>query len=72
MPTTYVKYSFFPFYSYHLPERIFLLYLYNLLTIEKVAGEIRAPTRTLKIGAFLAVGLVTILYILVTLAYVSQ
>ncbi|KAE9379783.1 hypothetical protein N431DRAFT_527234 [Stipitochalara longipes BDJ] len=34
-----------------------------------VAGEIRAPTRTLKIGAFLAVGLVTILYILVTLAY---
>ena len=38
---------------------------------EQVAGEIRAPTRTLKIGAFLAVGLVTILYILVTLAYVS-
>ncbi|KAH8655058.1 amino acid permease-domain-containing protein [Tricladium varicosporioides] len=34
-----------------------------------VAGEIRAPTRTLKIGAFLAVGLVTLLYVLVTLAY---
>lgn len=38
---------------------------------DQVAGEIRAPTKTLKRGAFLAVGSVTILYVLVTLAYVS-
>jgi amino acid transporter len=36
-----------------------------------VAGEIKAPGKTLKRGAFLAVGLVSILYVLVTIAYVS-
>lgn len=43
---------------------------------EKVAGEIRnaggnrAPSRTLKRGAFLAVLLVSVLYVLVTVGYV--
>ncbi|KAH7350518.1 amino acid permease-domain-containing protein [Rhexocercosporidium sp. MPI-PUGE-AT-0058] len=41
------------FYSYHGWENA-----------NYVAGEIRAPTRTLKLGVFLAVGLVTVLYIL--------
>ncbi|KAL6252611.1 hypothetical protein RBB50_000330 [Rhinocladiella similis] len=34
-----------------------------------VAGEIRAPTKTLRRGAFMAIGLVTLLYLLVTVAY---
>ncbi|OCL12989.1 amino acid transporter [Glonium stellatum] len=34
-----------------------------------VAGEIRAPSKTLKHGAFIAVGLVTLLYLLVTTGY---
>ncbi len=43
----------------------------------QVAGEIRpsgegaTPIRTLKLGALLSVSLVTVLYILVTVAYVS-
>lgn len=38
----------------------------------QVGGELKVKSQSLKWGAFLAVSLVTLLYTLVTLAYVSR
>lgn len=38
----------------------------------EIAGEIREPKWVLKVGVFLSIGIVTVLYMLVTAAYVSQ
>jgi uncharacterized membrane protein YqjE len=37
----------------------------------QIAGEIKEPKRVLKLGVFLSIGIVTVLYMLVTAAYVS-
>lgn len=42
-----------------------------MLTSRKVAGEIKAPKKTLRRGAFFAIGIVTLLYVLVTVGLVS-
>lgn len=39
--------------------------------LEQIAGEIKAPKKTLRNAAFFSVGLVTILYILISAAFVS-
>lgn len=43
---------------------------WDLLTTCQIAGEFKAPKRTLRIAMLLAIGTITVLYLLVTSAFV--